>query len=400
MSPRSFAAVCLLFLLCTPSLALAVLPPDIIFSVGSQIAQFFAVAGAMLAGLFIGFLPFMRNLFSTFTKRKVLAGLLSMFIIGVIFGGSVWLYYHAGAAGAPVAVSGATSTAATSTPHGRRFFSNYYVVSGKDNRGQDFALELDYNRKETETGFVHYYFADMRYRERVYTDEQKWTMESGAASPKAGISLFEHHTFRDFSAREDIHFRITIGGIDVDAVLSGMNGDFLVKNTPEYTKYYSAGSANITIQNETFVTDALSGTIYSSDYVPYIFFDGSNLLDATAFQAILWDDAHNFTLVDRTDTLTNVPAYPAHQWVLYKDAGAQTAQKYFRATVTESAPALGHRSWQLSVPDLPHPTLLLTEVDPFAGLMQGSFITGTASKEGSGHIMLHGILHSKHYLPQ
>ena len=72
--------ILILFLIAAPNFCFAVIPPDFIFSMGSQIIQFFAIMAAFLSGLFLSFFQYLKVIF-TFVKSGKIFFLLSLLII-------------------------------------------------------------------------------------------------------------------------------------------------------------------------------------------------------------------------------------------------------------------------------------------------------------------------------
>ena len=86
--------VILVFLILTlPKTAKAVIPPDFIFNIGTQIAQFFSLALIFLTAVFSAFWQFFKSKYQAIKHKKLaLAGLITV-IIAI---SAVATYYYAG----------------------------------------------------------------------------------------------------------------------------------------------------------------------------------------------------------------------------------------------------------------------------------------------------------------
>ena len=73
-----------------PNSALAVLPPDIIFSVGTQLWQIVVGVGALVVGSITAVFPFLRNISSRIPRLRMV--ILSVGMLSVL-GGLFLLFY-------------------------------------------------------------------------------------------------------------------------------------------------------------------------------------------------------------------------------------------------------------------------------------------------------------------
>lgn len=236
----------------------------------------------------------------------------------------------------------------------RRFFSDEIVLFGQAPDGKDFLLDLILNRKEELqlASFQHYRFASL-----IYNDTNENLTESILNPNPQVISFgflpeFENKIASDLSARESYLFTANIAGRQIKAEISGLQGDFIVKNSPEYTRYISEGKATVQVGAQTFNVHALITKVYSSDYEKYIFPPGDKTLQSETQVLNLWDEAGNFYLIDKSDVNSYSPSYRTHTWVLFKNAVQQYTKKAFDAEITFKILSDTAFSWDINLPTL------------------------------------------------
>src|SRR6185436_3495960 len=86
--------------------------------------------------------------------------------------------------------------------------------------------------------------------------------------------------------------------LHITATLPNFNGDFLEKNTIDYTKYLSEGDGQITINGQSYQMHAMVAKIYTPFYDKYVFFKGYDTLSSLAQYLVLWDKDGNFYVID------------------------------------------------------------------------------------------------------
>lgn len=209
---------------------------------------------------------------------------------------------------------------------GERYFSDEIILQGKES---DFTAYISTSRRETATGFSHYYKLEIR-RDGVSVYSKTDGFQSDSSNILEDGSLFttfENVLAEDISARES--YKIDLSEINFSLNLPELTSDFVVKNRPEYTKYVALGDGVVNYGNEEIQVHAYLSKIYSVDSSKYIFFDGISSLNVENYQLIFWDDAGNFYLVDSSDVENPSPYYTSHKWLLYKDASNDSLIKRF-----------------------------------------------------------------------
>lgn len=261
----------------------------------------------------------------------------------------------------------------------RHFFSDDINVFAKDDQGKPFFLQLSLNRKQLQDGtYIHYYMSDLKYDVFSINKNIDFLLNSSEIPSKDFFSFYKNTMFSDLSTREIYDFTMTSDNQKIDAHFTDLNGDFIVRNTPEYTKYISLGDADIRFNGKNLKGHVFISKIYSSDYSKYIFFDGYDKIALRTHFLMLWDNAGNFYLVDSTKTQNAMYNYKSHTWVLYKDKKENFMKKAFDAKIDfiqkESKPV----SWNIQISDIDNIQLSLNPYALFInneeGILKGNVI--------------------------
>jgi hypothetical protein len=327
------------------------------------------------------------------TVGKIIVG--SAIVVALAAGmlGGYWLYPalsldRSGNDACPVSGQGGDDSSCEQ--YWRGFFGDQIVLMGTDADGRDFFLILELNRKQLdEHEFIHYYTADLA---------QAGEQAHAAVNVRSAESALVEHGFvqqatrtpaTDLSTRESYALVVMIEGKRFEIHIDDLSGDFITRTMPEYTRYTSAGTAAVSLEGETFSTQVMVSTIYSSDYEHYIFFDGFDQIRSATEYLVLWDEEGFFYLIDSTYTQTVDPRYPSHTWVLSKDREGRM-RKAFEADVMYTEEGQGQ--WEIAVSDLGIERIILQAEHLFAtdnsrGTAHGSISDedGTRQIEGYFH---------------
>lgn len=265
------------------------------------------------------------------------------------------------------------------------YYSDELFLFGKDGNGKVFSLDLSLNRAKEQGNFVHYYRSKAYYNG---TKDEGYTQFLKPKSPVESSSFlrsYQNTPFADLSSRESIDLSYDFKGTQVNIRIPELQADFLIKNTPEYTKYVSIGEAKVTFGEEEFTAHAAFVKVYSTDDTKYLFFDGYKNLKSRTIYAQIWDKQGNFYLIDSSDVTSVQKNYTSHTWVLYKNAKESSMRRFFsiaQSTDTDSGGNLNKFSF--SIPGLSNNKLSAVPLDVFS--------TGDAyllSGEVEGHIYIH-----------
>ena len=379
--------------MCIPSRAFAVLPPDIIFSVGTQLWQIVVGIGALLLGSFTAIFPFLKNLFSVPTRMRVV--LLSLGLC-IFFGGVGYLIYVS--AFPPLPASNVAMETASSTHH--EFHSNRFVFLGNRSDGQPVLVNMDINRKELAdgSGYVHYYFGNIVYGTTSFQFSEERNSPTREVLPDLFFTSFVRTLPPDHSAREAYTLSFQSGGLQFQFATEMITSEFLIKNEPEYSAYIGAGKATGVVDGETIVFHAMVERIYSTDYRPTVFFDPEGKLRSESVQLVLWDEAGNFTLVDESRVGAYSPAYASHFWGLGRTPEG-VLRRYFDGVSTfstlNSAPHFQTTMGTTSAAQ----TIDLSLTQPFLWLPDEGYVDGTITDQ-LGVRYIHGLGYHHIYGPK
>jgi hypothetical protein len=344
----------------SPYKAEAILPPDIIFSVGSQFAQFFSLIAVVVGGI-AGAIALVLRTHLMFLQRNIwrVVGLIFFLVIIVIFS----TYYFQERKNEKIYVehiknlqqqlekmnavitTKSTSTLATATAASsstwetledtkKIFNSNTIHLYGNEN-GTPFYLELDLNRRQTPSGlFQHYYYIVSSHQGLDSNDYQTSYSSSTEPVPTGALLDFERRPFSDLSTREEYYGRVNLDGKDISFEVKNLSGDFITRNTQAFTRFQSVGEGEITYNNNKTSVYGLVEGIHSSDFSKSIFFEGSENITATTRQFVLWDEFGNFYMIDQSKVESESPAYTSHTWLLHKNKKTGSTQKSFSSDIT------------------------------------------------------------------
>ena len=311
-----------------PRSVFAVLPPDILFSVGTQLWQIVAGVGALIVGSLAALFPFLRNVSWPNLPRRSVFISAGVFIVLLSVGYLTYtLSLHKESDAPPLLGIVGTTT-------GYEFHANKFVLLGETARGERVLVDLDMNRKELSGGeCIHYYFANVivgTTTKSVYAEE---TLPMPLLSERFFFSEFLRTLPPDHSAREQYAFTFTLDGRVYKVNTEMLTADFLLKNEPEYTAYVGVGKAEGSIDGEPVDFRVMSERIYSNDYRVSVFFDPEGNLKSESVQLVLWDEKGDFYMIDRSHVEENFPAYASHIWGLTKNSTGEM-ERYFEGDAT------------------------------------------------------------------
>lgn len=234
----------------------------------------------------------------------------------------------------------------------RKFFTDELFLEGQTAPSQPFLLHLDLNRKKVGNEYQHYYYADLIYQNNHRQLYTAFLSDRAEVQPKDFLKSFGIAAADDLSSRETYSFVFSWKNFTLTASNLRFEGDFLVKNTLEYTKYVSSGNATVVIAGKPAAANSALIKIYSADYSKYVFFDGYDRLRSLAQLFVMWDEIGNFYLIDASDVQSVQPDYKSHTWILLKDAGTGSMRKAFSASIAPELENDKPRRWSMNVPTL------------------------------------------------
>lgn len=374
-----------------PFVSYAIVPPDLLFSLGAQLTQFLSLFAIAAASIFASVsLIFRQSLFVFRDHFWPVATLILGLSLLTVVGYSAWSI-HTLENQYRDRISSIATTASSSSAH--RYYNDSVTLWQTETDALPQAVMLDLNRREVLNGtFEHYYY--LTNLGDSNTDHYTYELAATSSPMRTNfLDTFSRTPAADLSVRDTIQGTAVVDGDPLTFTITNPQADFLTRHTDLYTRFHSAATATVQYRGEQFTMQALTEGAYSRDYRTYIYFPGLDRLHATTYQLILWDDDNNFYLLDDTTVHTPNPAYPSHTWVLHKQADSGYSKKAFQATITRPT----DDTWQVSLPDIASSTLNLTttqahynrRMDRTHLLLEGTITddNGTRRISGIGHIL-------------
>jgi hypothetical protein len=356
----------LLLIALLPQPAHALLPPDLVFSAGVQIIQFFSLFALVIGGMLSGGVMFFRT---TLLLSKQNCWLIVSVLLTVVFVAISFVYVIESAKQYQVyqrhieQLEGravAPSTTEDAVASGKVFVSTLFTLYG-ESQGEPFVMEFSSSRQQkTPHEFVQYSSIKGSIFGNSFGDYVSVYKPTYDINPAGFIKSFSHILAEDLSVRDSYTATVEVDGEELSIRVDGIEGDFISRSNPAYTRYQSTADAEVTYRGETFKTQVLVENLYSDDYSKYIFFDDYEEVESITQQLILWDSADNFYMIDQTEVFSDTPEYPSHTWVLHKNGVTGTTQKAFDASVSMDKSIFADPTWTVSVPAFSDATIELS----------------------------------------
>ncbi len=366
-----------------PQPTFAVLPPDVLFSLGSQVGQAWAFVGAIVLGTFASITPMISQLFHNTRMRWLFLFCATLTIL------ALWSYglLHVFRPQTPIVYYYPTPTTATTTPgtqttSGHQFYSDRFMFVGHKTNGEPLVLEIFANRVEQPHGsFLHYYLLSTINAENTSKGYESQLSPEPSVLPTLLFTTFARQVAPDHSSRERFNFSFTRNGVTYSMKTSELQGDFLVKNEPENTEYISVGDATVQSSHDTISGKVLYQRIYSTDSRPTIFFEGFNELKSDATQIVLWDEVGTFYLLDKSRVTEESPHYSSHLWALRRNLSA-SSRKAFTGVLLYSDQL---HNFTGNIPELAIENINVSLRTPFEVGSTKGYVEGTLLDQGVAH---------------
>ena len=354
-----------------PAPAQAIIPPDLLVSVGAQFAQMFSFFAFVIGGLFMSVMAGLSP-YVFWIKKHLRALLVGIFLVCVGFVGATFYVQHQTnqamyqeriaeleaqllpsntqlkVVEGETFLPGLDTTVATDS--GRQFRSNtlFFTATGSE----PFYLELDLNRKQNPNGtFLHYYYLHGFIDGEDIVEYTTFTSNSSFPKPDAFLKSFTVNKAADASTRRSYQGTVVINGDEISFDTEVFKGDFVTKDAPDYTRFQSIQTADITHSGNEITAQAVYETVYSEDFSVSIFYPGQEDLESITYQFMLWDENGNYYLFDNTQVFSETPEYPSHTWLIHKNAAEATTRKSYTAQFSTDRVLDRDVQWEIGMPD-------------------------------------------------
>ena len=400
-----FILVCLVVVGVTfPNITYAILPPDIVISLGTQFVQVFALVSVFVGGT-IGSLAVLGKRWLAFNVKTVMYGLFlfSLLLLAILIALTIRHSYIVNLQNNQVVfleeqnqlLQEGLSGVGTTTQYVEHSFFSDTITLYSDELPEPFVMEIDLNRKAFQLGqYEQYAFLDGSWDGTPFHNYTYLRTTSPTPQADDFIISFERQRFVDLSTRDSYTLTLQIKGDLMTVTIPQVVGDFVTRNDLAYTRIQSVARAEVAYRGETFTADALVESTYSNDYRQYIFFPEYDEVVTQTHQFILWDEVGNFYLIDDSDVTPFTPSYPSHTWLLHKDTRTDTTRKSFDATIRTQTSVDDIPAWTIQIPQFDLATFTLSPTHTFKDETNRKrmLVTGTV-EDTNGTRSISGSLH-------
>lgn len=260
----------------------------------------------------------------------------------------------------------------------KEYYSERFTFAGYDQEGNEIIGEINLSRHEKFPGIFSHGYSILI----IHGDQSEYeviTFEDSEHEVVVREELidFEHIPSPDLSTREEFNIEIKSDRIDIKAEFNNLEGDFIIENSPEYTKYVSVGDVDLQLGDDKFKVNGALSSIYSTDSSKYIFFDGFNDLSLQAYQLVWWDEEDNFYLLDKSDVKSSHEGYKSHSWFLTKKKDGWMAREFDIEGITLKEGS--QKEWFIAIDNLPPLSAILRSGKQVDTQGERGIITGETS---------------------
>jgi hypothetical protein len=270
----------------------------------------------------------------------------------------------------------------------KHYFSDEIFINGLGPNNEPLFIHLLLNRKQRASGdYLHYYTMEIVSPSLSRKIMQEQVSADATLIPLHGIKNITRQTEEDLSTRESYDITLDFGK-EVTLKLSRFQGDFLLHNKFDHTKYASAGKALISLDGEEYELNALLTKTFAQNYSTYVFFDNFDQLDSTTHVVVAWDQNDQLYYLDTSDTRSKHTGYGSHKWGYF--GSKLGGKKLSNITITHATTGKNPTEWQVSLPEIEDGARLEFKVNYHdlsraAGLLKGKVKLGETETEISGY---------------
>ncbi|MBP9758380.1 hypothetical protein KBD45_01685 [Candidatus Dojkabacteria bacterium] len=261
-------------------------------------------------------------------------------------------------------------------------FKNYFyhriILFGEDENKSPLLFKFQLSRKQTSRNeYDHFYNLTLFKRNETIKEDDVFKNTSDQVALNKLFTNFKISKNSGQTTEETYKFDAKIENEIYTITIDGIQGDFVVKDTNDYIRIMSEGSATIEQGGKTYKTRALVDRILSNDYTKSIFFEGREKLSHVTHSIALWDETSEFYLIDFTQSNSPDLPYESHKWVIHKNKDGYT-NKIFDGELDFVQNEFGFpEGWDINLKDLNNTQINLTATDYFGGGYDMGLLKGT-----------------------
>lgn len=313
-----------------PRASQAVVPPDFIFNIGSQIAQAFSVVIVFLSAVFVTMYQFLKVKIASLKHQKAFWIISITLIVVGSFSAAVFYTAHEQKVNYNKWLQWFQQAGQKDKTQKKDYFYDRIIVLGKDKDKQNFSLVFEGSRQEIkEHLFGHTYSVSILYKNKLYKDFSVFNGAGSAIQANQFVTAFSNTSTKQLPT-ETYRFSFRIKDKDFNVDLHDLESDFLVKNSLDYMRYVSVGAADVYIDGDVVGAKTMVDKVLSNDSsIPTL--EGYDPR-YTSHSLALWDEQGNFYHIDTSKVFSENIPYASHTWILHKDVKG-TAKKVYNATL-------------------------------------------------------------------
>lgn len=202
----------------------------------------------------------------------------------------------------------------------KKYFYTRIILFGQDEMQNPILIKLQLSRKQrNQSEYEHIYSAIAFMANKTEKTTDQFITNSNEIATRELFTQFEITRHGSQTTQEDYNLEFIVADTEYTVSIKDINGDFLIKDVPDYIRFMSEGTATATIDNKRYSLHAIVDRTISEDYSKSIFFEGRENLSHVTHSIALWDQEDEFYLIDFTESRSPQLPYESHKWVIHKD---------------------------------------------------------------------------------
>lgn len=258
------------------------------------------------------------------------------------------------------------------------YYRDSFTLLSHNAAGMPIVMDMDMNRKEVNGSFIHYYSGTLWFGEEKQDFYTRFDSEDPAVQADGYLLAYATVPAQDLSTRatHEIMLSTDWGELSFSAEVEG---DFLTKNTLNYTRFSSAVPTTLLLGGAELPAQVMWENAYAADYRETVFFEGRESLNSETHLFTLWTEDGDFLHIDQSIVESEQSNYQSHTWVLHKEADEMT-RKCFEAEIllNETGVAIELPEWDILIQlDAPKEWASLDA----SGWISGTFVSKTGETQ-------------------